>query len=145
MADILHLLGGLRSKSARPLALQMAGHKHPELRCRAAYVLGWTCHQKDLATLAKLLEDDDPRVRETTASAHSQVFHRLPRARDRLVRNLKTVLEREEDLSVLAQVVLELQTLLKKRFGLRWDFDEGEVVGDVQKAVAKARKAVLGG
>lgn len=106
-------------------------------------MLGWTGEKKDAVILAGLLKDPERAVRQDAASAYEQLFHRLPKARDVLISNLTAALAAENDESVLSTIVLGLQTMLKKRFGIRWDYDEGVVAGDVPKAVQKARKALL--
>lgn len=50
-ADIIQLLGHLRSKYAREVALENIAIRKGDLRYRSIIVLGWVGNQKDLAIL----------------------------------------------------------------------------------------------
>ncbi len=142
LADILLLLGTMRSSAALPVARELCTAPDPELRRRAGYVLGWVGEARDLDLLFALSRDPEIGVRETAASAHTQVWHRLPETKQRLIENLTSVLAGERDPRVLGTVVLELQELVGEKLGLRWDEDEGEIAGDVARAVDKARRVL---
>lgn len=143
LADILLLLGTMRSRAALPVARELSTAPDPELRRRAGYVLGWAGEAGDLDLLFALSRDPEIGVREAAASAHTQVWHRLPETKQRLVENLASVLAGERAPRVLGPLVLELQELTGEKLGLRWDEDKGGIVGDVARAVDSARRVFL--
>lgn len=141
--DILHILGRLRSGEAKRFAREFAAHRDPAHRRTAAYVLGWMADSSELPILQELLiNDPDPTVRRDAATAHDQIMIRLPELRQRLVDSLGAALQNEKDDEVAAWVVITLQYILKKRFGLKENIDEATWSGDLARAKAKAIQAV---
>jgi hypothetical protein len=141
--DILHLLGGLRSKEARPIALEFLAHQDQEHRNIGCYVLGWVGTKDDIALLGeRLLHDPDAPVRETAATAHDQIMIRLPDTKTKLLSNLKTALEKEKNEEVMAWIIITIQYILKKKFGLKENIEEAEWSGDVSQAKIKALKVL---
>lgn len=141
--DALHLLGGLKSKSAAALARDFALHTIPDHREKACYVLGWVGTAEDIDVVGTcLLEDREPQVRATAATALDQLRMRVPRVEKRLLAYLKNALERETDEEVTAWIIITIQYVTKKKFGLKEDIDEAVWTGDVGKAKNKALKAL---
>lgn len=142
-ADLLHMLGRLRDPMGLLLARKSLSSSDSDTRHRACYVLGWMGDSDDVSLLAvPLLNDADPYVRRTAATAHSQVFDRLPETKDRLIENLKRAFEAERDDSVIGWIIVTIQYILKKRFGLREDIEEAVLVGDLESAKGKCRQAL---
>ncbi len=142
-ADLLHLLGRLRDPAGLLLARKSLSSADSDVRHRACYVLGWMGEPNDVSLLAvPLLRDADPYVRRTAATAHSQFHERLPETKDQLIDNLKKALATETDDSVIGWIIVTIQYILKKRFGLREDIEEAELVGDLESAKRKCRLAL---
>jgi HEAT repeat protein len=142
--DILLLLGVMRRPEATPLARKFANSVDSKLRDTAASVLGWVGTESDADLLRNLLlHDPEPRVRGDAATAHSQMEMRLPQSRARLLDNLKQALDREVDEDVLAWIIITIQYILRKNFGLKEHIDEGTRSGDVMHARQRARAALL--
>jgi HEAT repeat protein len=142
-ADILHMLGRLRSEASKPLAREFAAHGDPDHRNTACYVLGWVGEKQDIPLLRHLLlNDPDARVRRDAATAHDQFMIRLPDVRKDLLANLGDGLRSEKDEEVLAWIVMTLQYILKKKFGLQENIEEATWSGNVDLAKAKALHAL---
>jgi len=143
LGDIMHLLGGMESAAAVPLARQLVRSADPELRDKATYVLGWVGEEADADLIGDtLLNDPDRKVRADAATAHDQMRMRLPRLKNRLLGNLKRALEVERDEEVVAWIIITIQYFLNKRLGMKEDIDEGTYSGNVQQAREKARAAL---
>lgn len=143
LADILLLIGLMRSVQARRVALGFLSHENPKIRHFALVVLGWVGNKEDVCLLGSvLIEDQDARVRGTASSALCQLWYRIPETKAPILGYLKQALEKETDEEAQKEMVTVAQEILHKKFGLREDLDEGKVYGDVAKAVAKARSSL---
>ncbi|HYO55927.1 HEAT repeat domain-containing protein [Archangium sp.] len=141
LADVVLILGLMQSSAAREYSLRMIRSPHEEIRHVATFVLGWVGTLDDLRKLEqRLLEDQAPTIRSDAATAHYQIFYRIPECKDQAVQSLLRGLEQERDEDVLASILISLQDILNKRFGMHEDIDEGEITGDVGKAKEKALK-----
>ena len=141
--DLLLMLGRMRRPEALDLARSSLKDANPQMREAAASVLGWLAKPTDIAGLGEAVSNDRiAAVRKAAATAHSQVHDRLPKQRNALLRNLRDALKTEGDDEVAGWIVVTVQYILKKRFGLKEDIDEGELVGDVGPARQKCLTAL---
>jgi hypothetical protein len=142
-ADILHLLGIMGSPAALDMARQDVNASEPEIRRRAAYVLGWLAGPADIELLkGLLLRDASPEVRATAATALIQVWYRLPQTKNALLTILKNALESEKIDDVMTWIIIAAQEIMKKRFGLRENIDERKVTGDPAEAKVRCLRAM---
>lgn len=143
LADALHLLGRLESRHAIPLAREFMSHPIPEHHYIGCYVLGWVGAEDDIPVLTdRLLTDTDSRVRATAATALDQVMIRLPHTKPQLLASLSDALQKEEDEEVIAWVIITIQYIMKRKYGLKENIEEAKWVGDVKKAKIKALKGL---
>lgn len=142
LGDILHLLGGIRSLHAAPLARQFVNNENDFQREVALYVLGWVGTESDIEILNEhLLSESSSRLRITAASAHRQVYWRLAELKNKLLVSLKRGFEKETDDEVITQIIIMIESIALKRLGLREDKEDPYIIhGDVQKAKVKATK-----
>lgn len=142
LGDILHLLGGLRSSHAAPLARQFVNNQNDFQREVALYVLGWVGNESDIEILNKhLLNKNSLRIRITAASAHRQMYWRLAELKNKLLASLKEGFEKEEDDEIITQIIIMIESIALKRLGLREDKQDPYIIhGDVKKAKEKAAK-----
>jgi HEAT repeat protein len=144
LGDILHILGTMDRPEALPLARKMTRSSEPDVRDKAGYVLGWLGSEADAEIMAELLlHDPAPMVRADLATAHSQMYERHPKAKDRLLDNLRKALDQETDEEVLAWIIITIQNILHKNFGLRENIEEGIHTGDVKRAKEKAQATLM--
>ena len=140
--ELLHLLGRLRHPAALPLARQALDNDDPDLRHRGCYVLGWIGEATDVRLLGERLRTDpSPMVRGTAATAHSQLHDHLPDAGTMLLENLVGALVLESEEGVAGWIVVTVQIISGKRFGLKEDLREGALRGDIPAARGKCLKA----
>ena len=142
-ADMLTMLGVMRSSAVLPLAREATSSDSADLRYRGCYVLGWMGKAEDIKRLGdRMLHDPDSMVRITAASAHSQFFEKSPRSKNKLLLNLQLALEQEEDEEVSGWIVVAVQYILKKRFGMKEDIEEAELKGNLDEAKEKCQRAL---
>lgn len=142
LADILHLLGIIESFHAAPLARKFVNDDHDYQREVALYVLGWVGNESDITILNHhLLNEEFPHLRITAASAHRQLYYRLPDLKNQLLLSLRKGFEREKDDEVTAWIVIMIESITLKRLGLREDKEDPHLIhGDIQKAKVKTSK-----
>jgi hypothetical protein len=142
LGDILHLLGILKSSKATHFAREIVNCENNYQREVALYVLGWLGNESDITILNEhLLSEQSSRLRITAASAHRQIYFRLPELKDKLLTSLKQGFEKETDDEVITWIIIMIESIALKRFGLREDREDPYIVhGDLQKAKIKAAK-----
>lgn len=138
-AEILQLLGHLKSIHAATLSREYLTHEDVRHREVALFVLGWVGNESDISLLNKhLLNEQYPHLRITAASAHRQIAHRIPELKIKLIRSLKQGFENEKDDEVIPWIIIMIETILIKRLGIREDKDEPDIWhGDLEKAKKK--------
>lgn len=142
-ADLIQLLGNLRSKHAREVALENITIRKGDLRYRSIIVLGWVGNQKDLATLNdRLLNDPDGQLRGYAATAMRQIWFNHTKTKDEILHYLKEAIDKEEDDRALEGIIITAQELLKKKLGLK-ESKYGDVTGDYKSSKTKTQAALL--
>ena len=143
-AYALQILGHMRSKRARALAKEAATADAETLRDRAVIVLGWVGTVRDMTTVLRdrLLHDSSVDVRGNAATACRQIWYERPKAKEPAIELLGEALPREEDEHVICSIVVTLQDIMKRRFGIREPRDEPGFVGDPAAAKARALRAL---
>ena len=142
LGDILHLLGGIRSSHATPVARQFVNNENDFQREVALYVLGWVGTESDIEILNEhLLSERSSHLRITAASAHRQMYWRLAELKNKLLASLKQGFEEEKNDEVITWIIVMIESIALKRLGLREDKADPYIIhGDVQKAKVKAAK-----
>jgi two-component SAPR family response regulator len=85
-----------------------------------------------------LLTDKNAHVRTDTAAALSQIFFRLPELKEKISIILQEALKQERDEEAQRSIISSLQDVLSQKFGLRFNYEEGEIVGNTANALKKA-------
>lgn len=139
LGDILHLLGRIRSPHAEPMARDFLTHENKYQREVAIYVIGWVGLEDDIALLLDhMLNEKDPHLRITAASAHRQIAWHHTELKDAVLRSLKIGFEKEQDDEVLSWIIVMIGTVAVKKLGLREDKDDPYILhGDLEKAKKK--------
>jgi len=142
--DALQILGTMRSKSARAFAKEAATAEAETLRYRGVIVLAWVGTISNMKTVLNdcLLHDPSPFVRGNAATAFRQIWYERPRAKEPAIDLLGKALEVEEDDEAICSIVVTLQTIMKRRFGIREPNDGPTFVGDTAEAKKRALRSV---
>jgi hypothetical protein len=142
LGDVLHILGGIRSLQGLSIAREYVNSTHEYQKEVALYVIGWMGDEKDIMLLNKcLLNEDSQKLRITAASAHRQIYFRLPDLKSELLQSLKKGYEKEEDDEVLSWIIIMIQSIATRRLGLREDKEDPYIIhGDLDKAKLKTEK-----
>ena len=136
-ADVIQLLGNLRSKHAKDVALENIAIRKGDLRYRSIIVLGWVGSKTDLKVLnERLLTDPDPQLRGYAATAMRQIWFNHPKTKDDILKYIKEAIEKETAPEALEGMIITVQDLLKKKLGLK-ESKYGDVTGDMEEAKIK--------
>jgi HEAT repeat protein len=142
-ADLVHLLGRIEHPAAVPMAREALKSPDPNTRHVGCYVLGWLGEREDLDLLnERLLKDEDAFVRRTAATAHYQFYEHAKRLKNAVLKSLHEGLVAETDDAVAGWIVLAVQYVLGKRFGIKWDSEEDALEGDIPAAREKCLRAL---
>ena len=141
-AEILQLLGHMKSIHTVTIAHDYLKHQNQAHREVALFVLGWLGTEGDIPLLREhLLNEEDPHLRITAASAHRQIAWHFKDLKDAVLQSLKVGFEHEQDDEVLSWIIAMLGTVAVKNLGIREDKDEPDILhGDLEKAKVKTRK-----
>lgn len=138
-ADALQIAGTLKIEDALPYAREFIKSDIRDFRYRGIIVTGWLGNKSDISLLAdRLFNEPDIQLRGYAATALRQLWSRLPETKDEIVKLLHKALSTEEEELATQLIIIVLQDLLKKKFGLRENIDEDVITGDVWKAKDKA-------
>jgi HEAT repeat protein len=141
-ADVIQLLGNLRSKFAKQVALENITIRKGDLRYRSIIVLGWVGDKNDLEILnERLINDPEPQLRGYAATAMRQIWFNHPKTKDAILKLLKIAIEHEEDEKALEGIIITTQELLKKKLGLK-ETKYGDVSGDMVVSKNKTAAAL---
>ena len=141
-ADVIQILGHLRSKYAREIALENITIRKGDLRYRCIIVLGWVGNQKDLKVLNdRLLNDSDGQLRGYAATAMRQIWFNHAKTKNEILHYLKEAINKEDDERALEGIIITAQELLKKKLGLK-ESKYGDVSGDFKEAKNKTINAL---
>jgi hypothetical protein len=135
-ADILQILGTIKSLQAAIMAREYLNHENEYHREVASFVLGWVGNKNDIQILNQhMLNEKSALLRITAASAHRQIAFRMPELKMDIIASLKQGFENEKDDEVIPWIIIMIETILIKRLGIREDKDDPHIWhGDLEKA-----------
>jgi len=141
-ADIIHILGKVRTPDIVPIALFYLKNEERILRYKSTIVLGWNGSKNELSSLyERLLNEPDNELRSFAATAMRQIWHNHKNLKTSILQLYLLALEREDNEEVNAAIISCTQDMILKKLGLK-ETQYGEIIGDVKKAKDKAIKAV---
>ncbi|TCC99664.1 HEAT repeat domain-containing protein [Pedobacter hiemivivus] len=141
-ADVIQLLGNLRSKHAKEVALENIALPKADLRYRSIIVLGWIGTKIDLKVLnERLLTDRDPQLRGYAATAMRQIWFNHPKSKEEILKHIKEAIPEEKEEKALQGMIITVQELLKKKLGLK-ESKYGDITGDIEASKVKAIAAL---
>jgi len=140
---ILQMLGKMGSTDSIPHALDFIESEDSNLQYRGIIVIGWVGTPNELEHLEEiLLSHNNPEIRGYAATAMRQIWFRLPEVKDSVINSLQKALNNETTEETLSSIIIVLQDILKKKFGLKEDIDEGKINGNITLAKSKALKVL---
>lgn len=141
-ADVIHILGRIRSKRALDIAKENLGDDDLYLREVCLYVIGWTGGVAEVSLLAVHLGNESAnKLRITSGSALRQIAWRIPEAKNDILKALKVAFYSEKDREVISRIIELTSTIAVKNLGIREDKNDPNILlGDLEKALVKARK-----
>ncbi|MEI7870066.1 MAG: HEAT repeat domain-containing protein [Candidatus Methylumidiphilus sp.] len=143
-ADVIQILGNLRSKYAYILCINNIRSNLRDIRYRCIIVLGWVGTSIDLPILyERMVNDPDGQLRGFSATAMRQIWYKNKNAKDEITKYLNEAIRKEENEEAIIGMIITLQDLQKKKFGIK-ESQYGDISGDVvlskQKAITNLDK-----
>jgi hypothetical protein len=136
-ADIIQLLGKLKSSFGRKLALDNIQSSIYDMRYRSIIVLGWTGTETDLPILnERMLNDKDGKLREYAATAMRQIWYKHSETRDEITGYIHKAAPLEKDTDALTGMIITIQDMYRKKFGVK-ESRYGDISGDVLESKIK--------
>lgn len=146
-ATVLQMLGtfkyrkGQRLKETAALARAALASPHEDLRCKGLWVIGWLGGTTDIAKVAPLLANDSAVAnRGWAASALMQIVLNRRSAAPKALECLRAALEIESDPVALRGILVAVQEIAGKKFGLSSSSHDPPSEEKLQAALAKARR-----
>lgn len=130
-ADIIQLLGHLRCPESKNLAEKEISSPYEDIRYRCIIVLGWIGDIQTLPILNQFMEKDHSgKLRGYSATAMRQIWHNYPDVKNDIINMIINVIEKETNEDALIGMIVTLQDLYQKKFGLI-ESNYGDIEGDV--------------
>lgn len=143
--DVIQLLGTLGSIEVLPIVQKLLNSGNEDERYRSCIVLGWIGGNDDLDRISKmLLNDSSAQLRGYAATALRQIWHRLPALKSKILKVLILALAQEMDELAISLIVVSLQTILGKYFGIRENIRQSTLSGSGVAAKERAQKFLSG-
>ena len=137
-ADVIQILGHLRSEYGYILAIENMHSTIRDIRYRCIIVLGWLGKAKDLIILnERMINDPDGELRGFSATAMRQIWNNYKNTKEIITRFINNALRKEENDKAIANMVITLQDLHKKKLGIK-ESEYGDVSGDITQAKKKS-------
>lgn len=144
--DVLQLLGGMKNHGGKRLgetaewARKLLQSDVDTVRCRALWVLGWLGTTDDIDTVIadRLFHDPDHENRGWAATAMMQIYFSDNTAAEKSLGCLKQAMRAEKDYFALEMILIAIQELTGKRFGLKSGSHERAAREKVDAALKKA-------
>lgn len=134
-ADIIQILGILKSKEVLKLLPSLMKDKSELIRYKAIIVSGWIGDKANLSLLNECLQRDSNEVlRGYAATAMRQIWLAQKAVPEDILPYLYTAIKKEDSEETLAMIIIVIQDLLKRKFGLQECIHDGAIKGDVLKA-----------
>lgn len=142
-AEALFLLGTMKCEKTKPVALSFLKHKNRRDRYYGIIVIGWIGNKDDLAILDERLQNEpDDELRGYAATAMRQIWYSKKATDKDILPYLYQALKTEISELTLSMIIVVIQDLLQRKFGLQEIMEEDTIRGDVQKAKEKIIKSL---
>ncbi|NVN91000.1 MAG: HEAT repeat domain-containing protein [Desulfuromonadales bacterium] len=144
--DVLQVLGGMKNHGGKRLdetaewARKLLQSDVDTLRCRALWVLGWLGTSDDIDNVVsdRLFHDPNNENRGWAATAMMQIFFSDNTTAEKSLGCLKQAIRAEKDYFALEMILIAIQELTGKRFGLKSGSNERAPREKVDTALKKA-------
>ena len=137
-ADTIQLLGGIGSSEVLPYVKNNIKSENGNIRYRCIIVLGWLGNKNDLPILnERLINEPNNELRGYAATAMRQIWFKKRATSEDILPYLYSALVNENSEETLSMIIIVIQDLLKRKFGLQERIDERRITGDVFKAKEK--------
>jgi len=143
-ADIVHILGIIRSNKALGIAKEYLVSDNEYMREVCLYVIGWTGSFDEIDLLLQhLLTETTEKLKTTAGSAMRQIAWKDKETKEYILKALKIAFETEQNRNVLSRIIELMGSVAVKNLGMREAKDDPYILlGDLDKAIIKTKKFV---
>ncbi len=142
-ADAIQLLGNIRSPKILPYVREHIKSKDGNIRYRCIIVLGWMGNKDDLPLLNERLQNElNDKLRGYAATAMRQIWFAKRATAEDILPYLCHAVVKETAEATLSSIIIVIQDLLQRKFGLQERINEGIITGDPVKAKGKVIKVL---
>lgn len=135
IADILHLLGMTYDAQYIAVVTPYLTNQDFDIRYKAIVALGWVGDPSTLSELSNHYgKEQEVLLKCFIITAMQQIFFRIPEVGGDVLVFLLSVFKEETHNDIIKVLVDTIQVIADLDFGLEFDEDTGEVVGDVAEA-----------
>lgn len=141
--EAIQLLGAIGSEKILPYIREHIQSKDDTIRDRCIIVLGWMGYTDDLLLLNERLQNDPiAELRGNAATAMRSFWMDKKAFAKDILPYLYQALLKETAEETLLSIIIVIQDLLQRKFGLQERINEGIITGDPIKAKAKIIKTL---
>lgn len=142
-ADVIQLLGNMGSEKVLPYAIENIQSDIRDIRYRCIIVVGWIGGKNDLPVLNERLQNEpDQELRGYAATAMRQLWFKKKVTSEDILPYLYAAIPSEESEETLGMIIIVIQELLKKKFGMQELINDATIKGDAFKAKEKVLKFI---
>ncbi len=141
--EAIQLLGSIGSNKILPYVKEHIKSKDKNIREHCIIVLGWMGDKNDLPLLNDRLQNDtDDELRGEAATAMRQIWFAKRATAEDILPYLYHSVVKETAEETLSSIIIVIQDLLQRKFGLQERINEGIITGDPVKAKEKVIKTL---
>lgn len=139
--DIIQILGTLKSQKVLPFVKSNIQSEVRDIRYRCIIVTGWIGEELSLLN-ERLNNEPDDELRGYAATAMRQMWLEKKVSTQEVLPYLYSAVVKEESEETLSMIIIVVQDLLKRKFGLQELINNRTIKGDVSKAKEKVLKYI---
>lgn len=141
LATFIHILGLMKYNKIIPYLPKLLINKNETIRYKCIIVLGWLGGENEISLLYNTLSSHQELdyLRGFAAASLLQIWYNHPTLKNQILHALYNQLSNESSELVNAMIIISLQNILNKKFGLKDNYN-GEITGNIDKS---KRRAIL--
>lgn len=134
-ADAIQILGNLRFTDALQYIHETLNSEIYAVRYASIISMGWMGNLEDVKLLGNRYKfEDNEKLRGFIATAMRQIYFNYPRVADDILETLRIVCANEQSETAQSLIIISIQSITKRAFGLRESIRDGVIKGNIRTA-----------